>query len=285
MRDWIHYTYSVLRYRHDAMSGETLNVGVVLFSAVNRELQTRFSTKYGRLKTVFPQLDGEAFRSTLRIIEKGLESLGPLGPRFMLGSGDVRTLVETVLKQDESAFHWSEMHEGVTHDLQDEADYLFRRFVTWSQEASPGRRTDSDVWKPVKQALRARQIDVKLEAKEIRSNLTDVKFDHAWKNGKWHVFQPLSLDLQKEDRIQKKVAEWSGYLVHLQEASEDFQSYFILGKPQKSELLETYNDMAEALRRSPGNPLVYTDEQTDDLADVIEDQVKAHRASQHPLES
>ena len=272
-----HYTYAILRYRHDSIIGESLNVGVVLFAKNLGRFEYRFSRKFSRLKAAFPTLDGDAYRSTINAIEKGLKQYGGFVPSMLNPSASgVREIVERVLRQDDSSFHWSEVGEGVSLDIEDEVDFLFRRFVTWHEEVSPSRRTDGDVWRPVREALKQRKLNKYLGKTKIESDLTEVKFNHAWKNGRWHVFQPLSLDLKTEDRIHDKVAKWSGYLLHLESACEDFKPYFLLGKPQDAALTETYNDMIEALRQSPCNPEVYPEDKRDDLINLIEDQIKAH---------
>ena len=272
-----HYTYSILRYRHDSVLGESLNVGVVLFSKEVGQFKFKFNKKITRLKSAFPSLDPISYRSTIRVIEKGLSQFTGFSPKMMSPSaGGVREIVEKVLRQDDSSFHWSHVGEGITSDIEDEIQFLFRRFVTWNEEINPSRRSDSDVWRPVQKALKRKKLINHFEETKIESDLAEVKFDHAWKNGRWHVFQPLSLDLKTEDGIHDKVAKWSGYLLHLESEKTRFKPYFLLGKPQDPKLGEIYQDMIEALKKSPCNPEVYPEHKTDDLIDYIEDQIKSH---------
>lgn len=274
-----HYTYAILRYRHDAIIGESLNVGVALFAKHLGRFEYRFSSKFSRLKAAFPSLDGDAYRSTIKAIENGLKRFEGFSPNMVSPSASgVREIVEQVLRQDDSSFHWSEIGEGISTDIEDEIEFLFRRFVSWHEEVNPSRRTDSDIWKPVREALRQRKLNAHFEQTTIQSDVTEVKFQNAWKNGRWHVFQPLSLDLKTESNIHEKVERWSGRLLHLESACHDFKPYFLLGKPSDSRLTETYNDMVEALRKSPCSPEVYSEDNTDDLVDYIEDQIKTHES-------
>lgn len=274
-----HYTYAILRYRHDAMIGESLNVGVALFSQHLGRFEYRFTTKFSRLKAAFPTLDGDAYRNTISAISRGLKQFEGFSPSMVSPSANgVREIVEQVLRQDDSSFHWSEIGEGVSLDIEDEIEYLFRRFVTWHEEVNPSRRTDSDIWRPVREALRKKKLSRHFTTTTIVSASThvDVKFQNAWKNGRWHVFQPLSLDLKTEDGIQDKVMKWSGYLLNLQDQKNEFKPYFLLGKPTSQKLESVYEEMIQVLEKSPCDPVVYTEESTQDLIDYIEVEINTH---------
>lgn len=45
----LEYTYTVLKYRHDAAAGEVLNVGVVLFSEVTGQVGMLYDQRCSRL--------------------------------------------------------------------------------------------------------------------------------------------------------------------------------------------------------------------------------------------
>jgi len=69
------YTYTVLRYVHDTTTGEFINAGVVLAAPDQRFLGVRVRHTYGRLSAMFPDLDRDAFRSSMRVIERALKEL------------------------------------------------------------------------------------------------------------------------------------------------------------------------------------------------------------------
>ena len=66
------YTYTILRYVHDARAGEMLNVGIVLYVPAEHRLLVKTRHTHGRLKDAFPDLDGEAFRSAMRAVERAI---------------------------------------------------------------------------------------------------------------------------------------------------------------------------------------------------------------------
>jgi DUF3037 family protein len=279
------YTFVVLRYRHDAVAGERVNVGVVLHAADRGFFSMKISPKYGRLKQVFPDLDSYAFRSSIRSIGRALQSLKRVEKGDMLSRlVDAESLAAQALPLDDSSFVWSEVGAGVTNDPEAELEKLFKRFVTWYEQDKEHKRSDSDVWRPVREKLAELHLAGRLEKKTVYSALTSVEFDHTWKNGVLHCYQPLSFDLASEDSIQEKAMRWSGHLLHLQEAREQFVPYFIVGKPDKRELKPAYDKAIAALRASPNNPKVYSDAELDELVETIEDEMRHHdeHASQVP---
>lgn len=47
------FQYAVLRYIHDPITEEFLNIGVVVYSRESRYLQTKISKRYGRVSQTF----------------------------------------------------------------------------------------------------------------------------------------------------------------------------------------------------------------------------------------
>lgn len=281
MKERTPYTYIVLRYRHDAVAGECVNVGVVLHAAERGFFDSRLNLQYSRLRHVFPDLEPDAFKASIYSIRRGLAAVSKREKGDMLSPLDsAERLAKVVLPMDDSSFVWSSVGAGFTSDPKIELDELFKRFVTWYDTEKSTKRTDSDIWRPVREKLADKKLADRLEKKTVRSNLTSVEFDHTWKNGALHCYQPLSFDLASRESIQDKVAKWSGHLLHLQDSKEDFKPYFIVGKPSAPNLEKAYRTALTALRRSPNQPKVYEESELDDLVNLIEDEMRAHDAEQ-----
>ena len=70
MKDGRPYTYTVLRYVHDVMTAEFVNVGVILHVPSMGLVKARIRPSMGpRLRGVFPDLDRDAFTRTMRAVE------------------------------------------------------------------------------------------------------------------------------------------------------------------------------------------------------------------------
>jgi hypothetical protein len=282
MKERTPYTYVVLRYRHDAIAGECMNVGVVLHAAEKGFFDSKLNLHYGRLRQVFPDLEPEAFKASIYSIRRGLTTVSKREKGDMLSTLDsAERFARMVLPMDDSSFIWGSVGAGVTADPELELESLFKRFVTWYEVEKTNKRSDSDIWRPVREKLADKNLADRLEKKTVRSDLTSVEFDHTWKNGALHCYQPLSFDLASRESIQDKVAKWSGHLLHLQNAKVDFKPYFIVGKPTTPGLEKAYKTALAALKQSPNDPEIYEESELDELVDLIEDEMRAHDA-QHP---
>ena len=72
----IPYSFSVLRYIHDIVTGEFINIGVVLYAPKAKYLSAMCTSRYGRLSKMFSNIDGDHFRQVVRYIQTRLEEEG-----------------------------------------------------------------------------------------------------------------------------------------------------------------------------------------------------------------
>src|SRR5438132_1055816 len=60
------YTFSIVRYVHDPVASESLNVGVLLFSPDVPFLDVALEYRFERFSAAFARFDGERFKQVLR---------------------------------------------------------------------------------------------------------------------------------------------------------------------------------------------------------------------------
>jgi Protein of unknown function (DUF3037) len=273
------YTYTVLRYVHDPLTAEFVNVGLVLhFPESSFEpaiLKARTRNTIGRMREMFPGMDKKAFSGTMRKLADLLGSDG-----MFATSGNALTFARQVLPTDDSSLQWSSVGSGVAEDPDKTFERLYSRLVTKYDVRNIQRRSDEEIWKPVRQRLEERHLLVALVPKTIVGGDDKVEFQHAWKNGAWHVYQPLSLDLADAEGIYQKAHRWLGQLTSVTpEASESFHPYFIVGAPSDPQLDAAYQRALKILRKSPGQVEVFEETEVDQLVDRIEEEVRAHGAA------
>lgn len=271
------YTYMILRYRHDPVAGEQINVGVILHAARSGFLGAVVRRGSGRISKLFPSVDGATLRRDLTNIERAFRKLAKQNVSGdMLGNPDASTFAYRVLDRDDSSLVWGELGSGVTTDPATTLDDLHARFVTRYDEPQAARRSDADVWKPFRDLLMERRIEDIFQTKLIAGAHDAVEFEHAWKNGKWHCFQPLSFDLTTAEGIQEKAARWVGHMVGLKQAEEQFQPYFIVGEPSDKALAPAYDRAIGFIRAAPLSPKIVSEKELDVLADELADKIHAH---------
>jgi hypothetical protein len=277
------YSYTILRYVHDVLTGEFVNVGVILFAPKTGAFKFKTRTTIGRLRGVFPDLEKASFVSAMRTMRRGLQQIakdeGSAG--FLVSDGDAASVARKAVTQDDSSLQLSPCGTGLTEDAEKALNRLYDRFVARYDVHNRNRRSDDDVWRPVRQKLEERDLAQRLQEKSIGGSVDDIVFKHAWKNGQWHVYEPVSFDLADADGIKAKAREWLGHLsaVVAGGTAEQFKPHFIVGAPQNPALIDAFQTAIAILQKAPNNPEVFEENQIDALVAQIEDEVRSHNAA------
>jgi hypothetical protein len=270
------YTFIILRYRHDPVAGELLNVGVVVHAPGARFLGARFRKSLARFHKVYPDLSTPALRDDINRLSKSFAAASKSERNeLFFDKTSAETYARRIVDQS-SAFVWSTMGSGVTDSPQAALDDVYDRFVARFEEKHEERRTDQDIWRPFRDRLAEHHVTAELQAKIIRSPVAEVEFDHAWKNGEWHCLQPLSFDLASPDGIQDKAARWAGNFVGLAESPEPFRAYLIVGAPSDPALQTAYGKALSLIRQAPAPPVIIEEDEASAFADQFAAQIAAH---------
>ena len=194
------YTYSVIRYLHDPATGEMLNIGVILCAPAARVIEARLEYRYERLSDAFVDFDGDHYRRTLHQFTQVLDVLRErLSATTLFDLWDISSNAQSIAKQIwpdmDLSFQIGEVMAGISDDLSDTIESLFHRMVTSQyQRATQERRTDDEVWSVYQKPLVRRHVVSNLRPTVLTTPEVTVKFAHAFRNEKWHVLQPLSMD-------------------------------------------------------------------------------------------
>ncbi|OLP45316.1 DUF3037 domain-containing protein [Rhizobium oryziradicis] len=276
------YTYTVLRYVHDVVTGEFVNVGVLMYAPRSNFVKICVRTSIGRIKHLFPDLDRQAFLSavkaaerSIRKISKGLEE-GDLLSEF----GDAASIARKVLVADDSSLQWSPVSGGVSEDTEKTFDRIYRRYVSRYDAKSPNRRSDDEVWRPVRQLLEEKNVPVQFDEKIIAGTSDEIVFKRAWRNGVWHAYEPLSFDLADAEGIKDKARRWRGHLEAVHDGIQsDLKLHFVVGAPQNLALIGAYQNAIRILSEAAFRPEIYEENEIPQLVSKIEDEVRVHFAS------
>jgi hypothetical protein len=282
MTDRQPYTYVVLRYRHDPLAGELLNVGVLLHAPRSRFLKSAMRSTYGRLSRLYPDFDGSALTNDLKRAETALNRLASSeGADLFAADLSVHDFARRVLDDPAGSYIWSEAGSGLTRDPEEDLARLYARFIGQFDEKDAARRSDADIWRPARDRLAERQLDRLFEPKTIATDRDEVAFQHAWKNGVWHCVQPLSFDLATAASIQEKAARWVGHMYGLQTSQETFRPYFLVGAPDEPGLVPAFERAVAFLGAAPGShaPRIIRENDIPEFVDEFERAAAAHAAA------
>ena len=186
-------------------------------------------------------------------------------------------LMHSVIRADDSSLQWSPLGSGLSKDLPATLATLYQRFVTkYDAEVTSALRRDDDVWKLFRTELEKRNVLGHLEEKVIAVADDSVKFEHAWKNGAWNCYEPLSFDLSSDASIKEKAHRWLGQVSSIKDAYEGFKVYFLVGKPSDVDLSDAYEQAVSILRKAPSSAVVEesrAEEFSKTVAQAIEEHV------------
>lgn len=265
------YSYVLLRYRHDPLAGEFVNVGVLLHAPVANFVGIKVRKTLGRLGKMFPGISKSDFTASVTAIERAARKLLPSSSILQFPSEltDAAKFAAVALPPDNSSYVWGPLCTGLAADPQETLDRLYERFVSRFDDEVVSRREDSAIWQPVREKLAAKRLIDKLQPKVVVSPLDEVHFGSAWKNGAWHCYQALSFDLTTREGIREKAARWSGHMLGASKSDEEIRPYFLVGAPSEEGLNEDYQRAIQLLRASALSPAVFEETQIDVLVDQI----------------
>ncbi|MVM34740.1 DUF3037 domain-containing protein [Spirosoma sp. HMF4905] len=231
------YEYQVLRYLPDRVSGEFVNVGLVLFQAESRFVKAGFIRSVSRVSSFFPGLDGRNLQRRLRHLEAMLEGYADrlnIDRQVRLERPtNLESVTNRFLVKDDTALQFSEVKYGLDDDLELTFDELYDRMVeNYTPEVSEDIRTDYDVWKKLYRPLfEKRNITDRLQAHKVTTAKDVIEFPYAWKNEIWHCYEPVTFDLKKSDSVKNKVYRWVGRLDELRTAEEPITLQLLAALP------------------------------------------------------
>ncbi|MBI5842946.1 MAG: DUF3037 domain-containing protein [Chloroflexi bacterium] len=242
------FQFAVLRYIHDSFTGEFLNVGVAFYCQDTAFFKVRLLQKYSRITNAFPLADGEFYRRYISSLQtkfdKMAEKVNSKQATFESWLPDrIEELLNQILPPDDSSIQFGEVQGGMTDDLEETFEDVYRRLVeTHLPNEENESRSDIDVWSIFSKTLREQNVIRYLRPTVIHADSQDIEFEHAWRNGRWKALQPLSFDLIHPGSINKKAWQYFGMDVILQKSKELNILYYLLGKPRRedSAVLKAY---------------------------------------------
>ena len=272
----IAYEFSVLRYSFDPLTQEFINVGIVLYSPATRFLQARVNTNYGRASKMFGHLDGVRYRVVLRHLQAELDKLSldmTKGQLFGL-STTLESSLSQILPIDDSSLRFDKGGAGISENLGKTCERIYHRYVLGSEVGTIECRSREDVWRTFRKPLERLAITNRLIPKKIEARDYRYEFEHAWKNGVWNLYEPISFDLLDESAIREKANKWLGRALSLSESPEPFKLALLLGAPQNSRLSDAFQHAENILNKIPGKKMLVREHEAEAFAKEFESQLK-----------
>jgi hypothetical protein len=281
----------VIRYVHDVLTGEALNIGLVLMCPAHNFVQTLFVNSWARITAAFPGADLVVLRRVEDAVQRAVVAWSVPPKKSLLTPPprveDVRKFAESVIPPEDAAIQVGPVVSGITANPERTTRELFHRYV--GRYAEPYRRVsreDADVWQTFAKKLPDPAVLTRIEPRTLRVAHMEQRFEHAWKNGRWNVAQPLSLDLVEPRSIKDKAMSWVGRIKVLRPSEQDTDVFLLIGLPGRGGRLDVQAAASDALAvladSLAGEAKVVIEEQSDPMAEKIVRDLKEHPPEPEP---
>ena len=240
------FEYTVIKYVHDPVAHECLNIGVLVLSRNEERIffDGRFEQRYGRLSEAFSGFNGESFRRYVNRLQRQVDQMSTRlqqSQLFAAESPNLGALLKELFPDPGMSFRYEELSGGITDDSAEELGRLFHRFISSQYDKKQGsNRSDEVVWNTFKNPLKAHQVLDKLVEKTFTADEFEYTFNHAFKNGKWHVLESASFDYVDAEGLKRKATNYLGIGTALAQNPEIGKMYLLLGKPSREAHMEKY---------------------------------------------
>jgi hypothetical protein len=277
----IPYAFSVLRYTHDGVTTEFVNIGVAVYAGDAAYLGAKCTNHYSRITRMFDRIDGDRFKQMVRHIEEGVTGLGVKLRQHTMPFAQYGTTIEALLKEilppDDSAIQFSDPGYGVSAHLDSTLAQLYDRYVErYAGEQDVPSRSDDEVWRVFRIPLEKRELLSRLVPKRITAPNYEYHFRAAWQNQIWHLCEPVSFDLVEPSSLLDKANRWVGRAASLMESDERFRIHLLLGEPQDPRLHDAFRKANNILRKMPGDPEFILESQADVFAAEMDREIGLH---------
>lgn len=240
------FQYQTLRYMPDRMSGEFINIGVIVLDLEQSKMYFRFYNRTGRLHNFFPEVNSLFIKQTINKIESGLRQLEESldTPIFAEKINSLETITSQVLAKDDSALFFTDVKTVLDIDGQTLLQELFERLVmrhVIDEERSSIQ--DNEVWTKIyKPYFEKASFAPELKEAVVKTKHDELHFDKTIRNGQLHCFEPISFQLTSDDNIRRKAYTWSGRLQELETSKEPMHIYLLAAMPSDHKLQSLLKD-------------------------------------------
>lgn len=274
------YEYAILRYIHDPVVGEFANFGVVVFSKDRHQLLSKISPRVSRIGRFFGEISSEQFRFLAEFIQERVEYLGERHFDALGLERNPETLGEFLGKlvpKDDSSIQFSDISMGLSENLERTLEEIFDRYVILSTERGRSRKDEQEIWSAFRKKL-DHEVIYLLDKKKIESENAEYEFQHAWKNQRWHLIEPVSFDLADAQYVQRKAFNWLGVAEGvLKGKSEECRLEMVVGVPTEKRLFKAFDRALKTLDQMSCDHELILDSESEKFAIRLSREVAQHK--------
>jgi len=264
------YEYRLLSYIHDTLRQESVNVGILFYSADFSFVKFGCRDHLTQLKNIFIGFDQSFLKESLFQLEKQISDYFESANKELNLHFSPDQFAQTLLPFDASALQWGRKGSGITDNLPEAFERLLNRYVLQATTSHSRRtRSDEQVWSTFSHELKQRNLLEKIKSITVKVAGINEELKHTYLNGAVHCLKPLSFDLTV-DGLQDKVYKTSGWHDAIVKSNKDkkFQFYYLIGKPIEEDTAKTFKEIFELLKKEDTEIILEDD--ADKLPDILQ---------------
>lgn len=229
------YIYSILKYQHSALLGESLNIGVLIYFPTEDKIVFKYSKNLTRVKAIYELLSEKTIKHYLAQIEHSVHTVATSEWSFFEDEkyhffDDF--IEKNLLPRDGSVLQFGKSKKAFLHtsSAEETVTYLTNRFI-FETHKDPGSSTIIKEPQLTKkfygflshlnfEKINAIEDKFYKNYKVVNETGNEFNFDYAWQNGSLNLVKPLSFDLKEAKGIADKAYKNYGLFTDLKSEAE-----------------------------------------------------------------
>jgi len=284
------FIYSILKYVHSESSGESINIGVLLFWPLDGNFYFEYAHDLYRIKNIYDLKSESLLKESLTIIAAKCRKVSAAELFFEDDFKNIDAFINSHLYiHDASALQFS--MASTCHNYfsnpKEAIDFLSQQYFINKQK----KKTQTAFSKP-----KSVSIIKKFEEKLTQLGLFDLEgiaskviknyaikndtgniihFDMAWQNGYLNLVKPINLDLSSNKNIVEKVYLNFGQFSDLKEEAVENNLCFnlFIDKPSNADFMKEYEHAIKLLSKLDDVKIV-TEENIENYTKSMYEQIK-----------
>jgi hypothetical protein len=274
------FQYQILRYLPDRVSGEFVNLGLVVYLPEEKVLKAKFYTKSNRLHAFFPSVNSRFIIRNIKTIDAYIKKINTdySKPLFTEATVDLNEITNKILPRDDSALYFTATAKVLDINLDSLLTNLYDRLILkYVHDSDHDTLADKEVWKQYyKIHFDKYKLTEKLHPVTVKTKMDEWNFERTCKNGALHCFESVSFDLLNDESIRRKVYTWAGRVDELRTAKEPIHLYLLSLLPQNKELKKFIQEKLSNREISNAIIEIVDSKSADKVVKLVKEQLENH---------
>lgn len=278
----IPYYTAVIRYIPDIVSGECMNVGVIVYAPTAAFFDYKFENQTQILSEVFGDFSTSHHRKYIRTLKENFSvvkaRVASTKHELDFPLPDFKSLLESILPYDDVSYRVEYVGGGLSTEetLPTKLSQEFSRFIGNHKNNKKKEDPEKNIWSKFSDIFSQKELLTHFTPKTIEiSNGITLEFEHCWQNGKANIIQPIFLGYKEQKRIESSIWQWSGKVNELYKQKDNVEINFLVALSDDNNLANRTKKILDLLSVYE-NTNIYHEDDYEDFAKSFEERMQEH---------